>query len=172
MPARIKLVTGRIERLAVDAVVNAANRELAPGGGVDGALRRAAGPDLTRLTQTLPALHEGEAVLTPGFAAPARWIIHTAAPIWFTGGEAPHKRSVLASCYRNAIDLADAKMFKSIAFPCLGTGAFGWPHELACDVAISTCRTALEHTQSIEKLIFCCYAEADAELYEAALKVS
>lgn len=165
MGARMEVVLGRIETLAVDAVVNAANRDLLPGTGVDGALRRAAGPALTLLTATLPPIAEGGAVLTPGFEAPARFIIHTAAPIWWLEGDDDAKIAALASCYRTGIDLADAHALASIAFPCLGTGNFGWPREVACGVAIEACTAALEETLSIERLVFCCFTEEDADVY-------
>lgn len=172
MGVAMEIVTGRIERLAVDAVVNAANRMLLPGGGVDGALRRAAGPQLTWLTDTMPPLAEGEAVITPGFSAPARWIIHTAAPVWFAAGAEDEKIATLSACYRNCLLLADARTLASIAFPCLGTGAFGWPRERACAIALETVRRTLPQTSAIRSIVFCCFSEDDGALYEAALSVS
>lgn len=169
MAKRLEVMVGRIETLALEAVVNAANRQLLPGTGVDGALRGAAGPELTRLTQTMPPIHDGEAVLTPGFAAPARWIIHTAAPIWQLEGDDGAKIAALDSCYRASITLADRHALKAIAFPCLGTGNFGWPHALARDTAIAASRAALETAASVERVVFCCFTEADAALYRAAL---
>ncbi|MES1199758.1 MAG: macro domain-containing protein [Pseudomonadota bacterium] len=128
---RIEIVTGPIEQLEVDAVVNAANRRLLPGAGVDGAIRRAAGPELTRLTNSLQPIEEGGVVLTPGFEAKPRWIIHTAAPVWYGAGDEVQKEAGLSACYRNALALAEAEGFASIAFPCIGTGIYGWPKERA-----------------------------------------
>jgi O-acetyl-ADP-ribose deacetylase len=169
MPALIEIATGRIETLAVDAVVNAANGRLLPGSGVDGALRAAAGPELTRATEKLPPLKPGEAVLTPGFGAPARFIIHAAAPIWFLDGDEAEKVSLLAKCYRSAIALAHEHALASLAFPCLGTGNFGWPRELACATALAASFEALEAAPGVEKLIFCCFTAEDEALYHAAL---
>lgn len=169
MSAEIRVIVGRIETLALDAVVNAANRELRPGTGVDGALRAAAGPALTQLTQTFAPIGEGEAVLTPGFNAPARHIIHTAAPIWFLPGDETEKITALGNCYRNSIALAAADKLGAIAFPCLGTGNFGWPRELACRTAITACREALSQAPTLTLLIFCCFSEEDAALYRAAM---
>lgn len=169
MTASLDIVVARIETLALDAVVNAANRQLLPGSGVDGALRRAAGPALTRLTETMAGIEEGEAVLTPGFDAPARFIIHTAAPIWFLPGDESGKIETLARCYRNTIALAHAHGLASLAFPCLGTGNFGWPREVACAVALNACMHALEVAPTVTRVVFCCFAEADAEVYRAAL---
>ena len=169
MPQRMEIMVGRIERLAVDAVVNAANTHLLPGGGVDGALRDAAGPELTRLTTTMAPIAEGEVVLTPAFNASARAIMHTAAPIWFASGSVEEKCATLAACYRNCILLAEAHPFTSIAFPCLGTGAFAWPRELACDTALEACRAALNGAMKIERVIFCCFSDADAALYHERL---
>lgn len=169
MSAAISVLVGRIETLALDAVVNAANRDLLPGTGVDGALRGAAGPELTRLTATLGPLAEGEAVLTPGFGAPARHIIHTAAPVWWSPGDEAEKIAALGRCYRNAIALAGAHGFAAIAFPCLGTGNFGWPRDLACRIACEASAGALAGAPSIKRLVFCCFAEADAEIYRVEL---
>lgn len=169
MTSRFEIVVGRIETLTVDAVVNAANRQLLPGGGVDGALRVAAGPELTRYTEGLPPLEVGEAVLTPGFEAPARHIIHTAAPIWDVPGGQGAKVAGLARCYASAIALAGEHQLTSMAFPCLGTGNFGWPRGFACAIAIAACEEALPDAPSIERLIFCCFTEADAALYRAGL---
>lgn len=172
MPARLEIVTGRIETLAVDAVVNAANRGLAPGAGVDGALRRAAGPALTAMTDAMTAIAEGEAVLTPGFNLPARAIIHTAAPVWYACATEQSKLDGLAACYANCIALAQTQAFASIAFPCLGTGNFAWPRELACEIALASTRAALVQAPSVTRVIFCCFTDEDALLYRAGLKVS
>lgn len=169
MDARFEIMVGRIEALALDAVVNAANRELRPGGGVDGALRRAAGPALTQLTQTLGPISDGEAVITPGFEAPARYIIHTAAPIYVLPGEERVKIETLARCYSACLGLAQAHGISSLAFPCLGTGNFGWPRELACSVALAACAEALAQAPAVTRVVFCCFTEADAQVYRQAL---
>lgn len=169
MAARLDIVLGRIEQLALDAVVNAANRHLLPGAGVDGALRRAAGPELTRLTETLQPLAPGEAIITPGFDAPAKHIIHVAAPMWFADGAEDNKIAELAACYRSAIATAHAHGLATIGFPCLGTGIYGWPAESACDIAIENVRAALTQAHNINRVVFCCFLQSDADLYAARL---
>lgn len=169
MSAPFEIVVGRIETLAVDAVVNAANRQLAPGSGVDGALRAAAGPDLTKHTARLPGLDIGEAVITPGFKLPAKFIIHTAAPIWIAEGPEGEKVNGLARCYMSVIKMAASRKFKSIAFPCLGTGNFGWPRGFACAIAIASCEQALETAPNLKRVVFCCFTEDDAAIYRAGL---
>ena len=164
MPAPFEIMVARIETLALDAVVNAANTQLMPGTGVDGALRAAAGPELTRMTSTLPPLEEGEAVITPGYNLPARFIIHTAAPVWRDEGAKGAKLAALARCYANAVALAAARKLSSLAFPCLGTGNFGWPRDVACDTALAACRDA-----PVQRVVFCCFSEADAAPYRARL---
>jgi O-acetyl-ADP-ribose deacetylase (regulator of RNase III) len=163
-----EVIVGRIETLTLDVVVNAANRALQPGTGVDGAIRAAAGPELTEHTQTLPPLEEGAAILTPGFRLPARHIIHTAAPIWSEGEESA-KVAGLARCYFSSLRLAQANELSSIAFPCLGTGNYGWPRGIACSIAIAACDQALEDASGVTRLVFRCFTEADAQLYRAGL---
>jgi O-acetyl-ADP-ribose deacetylase (regulator of RNase III) len=164
-----EIIVGRIETLALDAVVNAANTNLIPGTGVDGALRLAAGPELTTQTITLAPINEGDAVITSGFNAPAKHIIHTAAPIWDDGGARGEKVANLARCYKNAIALAAQHQLTSIAFPCLGTGNFAWPRDFACAIAIAACEEALASAPGIQRLVFCCFSEADAAIYRAGL---
>ena len=169
MPAPFEVVVGRIETLALDAVVNAANRELRPGTGVDGALRAAAGPKLTELTSTMPPLGEGEAAITPGFDLPARFVIHVAAPIWTLPGPEGEKVAGLARCYSSAIKMAASRAFASLAFPCLGTGNFGWPRGFACAIAVAACEQALETAPSLTRVVFCCFSEGDAQIYRDGL---
>lgn len=164
-----EIIVGRIETLALDAVVNAANINLIPGTGVDGALRLAAGPELTIHTIALAPIEEGQAVITPGFNAPAKHIIHTAAPIWDDGGAKGEKVAALARCYQSAIALAEKHELKTIAFPCLGTGNFSWPRDFACAIAIAACEEALKDAPGIERVVFCCFSEADAAIYRAGL---
>lgn len=170
MRKRAEIVVGRIETLAVDAVVNAANRALAPGSGVDGALRGAAGPELTRLTDTMAPIQAGEAVMTPGFDALARYIIHTAAPVWFLEGGEEEKIATLGRCYTNSMMLADTQDARDIAFPCIGTGVFGWPKKLACHIALRACAAGFERAQTLRKIVFCCFTEGDAAFYRAELE--
>lgn len=169
MTSRLEIVVGRIETLALDAIVNAANRALMPGTGVDGAIRRAAGPKLTRHTEGMPPLEVGGAVITPGFAAPARFIIHTAAPIYSAPGDEADKIDGLTRCYTNVLTLAHEKGLRTVAFPCLGTGNFGWPRQLACEIATETCGYVLANLGEIERVVFCCFTEADAAPYRAVL---
>lgn len=160
MAAALHISVGRIETLALDAVVNAANCDLSPGAGVDGALRAAAGPELTHATSALGPIKTGEAILTPGFKLPARYIIHTAAPIWATPGDVAAKHEGLTRCYTNSIVLAHMYGLQAIAFPSLGTGIYGWPRDMACDIAVSVCEIA-----PIPRIVFCCFSEADADVY-------
>lgn len=168
MSAPFEVQVGRIEELAVDAVVNAANRQLLPGSGVDGALRLAAGPGLTAHTDNMAPIDVGEAVVTPGFNLQARIIIHTAAPIWEQGEEGVRVAG-LAHCYMNSLKRAQENGAASIAFPCLGTGNFGWPRGFACAIAIAACEQALAEAPAVKRVIFCCFTEADAHIYRQAL---
>jgi O-acetyl-ADP-ribose deacetylase (regulator of RNase III) len=170
MAATRRIIVARIETLKLDAVVNAANRELIPGAGVDGALRSAAGQELTRHTAQLPRLDEGGAVLTPGFRLPAKHVIHTAAPVYFLKDDEAAKVAVLGRCYESCITLAHEHGLSSIAFPCLGTGIYGWPRELACRVALDATARALESAPSVVDLVFCCFTEGDADIYRARLR--
>jgi O-acetyl-ADP-ribose deacetylase (regulator of RNase III) len=169
MAGPFEILIARIETLDVDAVVNAANRELMAGTGVDGAIRAAAGPELTQLTHNMTPLEDGEARLTPGFRLSARHIIHVAAPIWTLPGEKAAKVAGLAACYRACIEVAGKETLSSIAFPCLGTGNFGWPRDFACAIAVAACEDALTTAPSLSRVVFCCFTEADATPYRAAL---
>lgn len=169
MTAPFEILVGRIETLGVDAVVNAANTRLAPGAGVDGALRAAAGADLTKLTERLGPIKIGEAVITPGFKLPAKFIIHTAAPIWTEPGPEGEKVAGLAKCYMSSLKMAASRKFRSLAFPCLGTGIYGWPRGFACGIAIAACEQALQDAPSLTRIVFCCFTEEDAEIYRAGL---
>lgn len=169
MAAALEVSVGRIETLALDAVVNAANKQLSPGTGVDGALRAAAGPELTEATRALAPIEVGAAVLTPGFKLPARYVIHTAAPIWAQDGAEGEKVAGLARCYGSAIALAEEHMLAAIAFPCLGAGNYGWPRGFACAIAIAACEEALQGAPHVQRVVFCCFTEADADLYRKGL---
>lgn len=145
-----------ITTLDVDAIVNAANDALAPGGGVCGAIHRAAGPDLARACSALGGCPTGEARLTPGFRLPARWVIHAVGPVW-RGGHAG-EADLLASAYRSSLRLADAQGLRCVAFPAISTGTYGYPLREATEVAVRTVRTALEAGSSVADVTFACFS--------------
>ena len=163
----LRVCQADITTLQVDAIVNAANSSLLGGGGVDGAIHRAAGLDLLHACRLLGGCKTGEAKLTAGFRIPARFIIHTVGPVWRGGqhGEA----ALLAACYRRSLALASAQRCSSLAFPCISTGIYGYPAALAADIAINTCREALAETTSVREIIFCCFSHGDLILYETRL---
>lgn len=158
----LEIVEQDITRLDVDAIVNAANSSLLGGGGVDGAIHRAAGPQLKQYCRSLGGCPTGEARITPGFELAARWVIHTVGPVW-KGGDAGEP-ALLESCYRNSFRLALEKRLASIAFPAISTGVYGYPREPAARIAVSVMR---EHEASFRRIIACCFSVADAELYGA-----
>lgn len=164
----IEVIEGDITRLAVDAVVNAANDRLAGGGGVDGAIHRAAGTDeLQAACRALGGCPAGEVRLTPGFRLPAQAIIHAVGPVWQDGGQGEDE--LLARCYRNAMVLAAAEGFRSLAFPSISCGAYGFPRERAVPIAVREVRAAMARPTSIQRVIFCCFDAAMAALYRAEL---
>ena len=162
----IEVIVAQIETLAVDAIVNAANRALLPGGGVDGAIRQAAGQPLNDLLLAHGGLDEGKALVTPAFKLPAANIIHTVAPIWFAPGEEDAKIQRLTACYASCLSAAHRHGFNVVAFPALGTGAFGWPRDLGAGIAIAQTRAAPAPPRHV---IFCCFTETGADVYRAAL---
>jgi O-acetyl-ADP-ribose deacetylase (regulator of RNase III) len=164
---RIELVQGDITRLDVDAIVNAANSSLLGGGGVDGAIHRAAGPELLEECRTLGGAATGEAKMTRGYALPARHVIHAVGPVWH-GGKVGED-AALASCYRAAMRLASDVMLRSIAFPAISTGVYGFPIERATRIAVAEVRSALSAQTSLERATFCCFSEADRLVYERVL---
>jgi O-acetyl-ADP-ribose deacetylase (regulator of RNase III) len=167
MPQRIEIVEGDITRLEIDAIVNAANKMLAPGGGVCGAIHRAAGPGLAKACAELGGCDTGEAKITPGFSLPARYVIHSVGPVW-GGGERGENR-LLANCYRNSLALAAEHGLTSIAFPAISTGIFGFPQDRAALIAVRTVRDALPGFPSIERVVFCCFGAGSRKAHEAAL---
>lgn len=156
----INVICGDITKLAVDAIVNAANRALAPGGGVDGAIRHAAGHELDEACARLGGCPVGEARLTPGFRLPARYVIHTVGPIW-QGGERG-EAELLRSCYRNSFKLAMDRDFRSIAFPCISTGIYGYPRREAALIAVEQMRLFEDR---FAEIIACCHNPEDEKLY-------
>ena len=167
MRDRIEIVEGDITTLDVDAIVNAANTMLAPGGGVCGAIHRASGPELAEACAKLGGCDTGEAKITPGFRLPARYGIHAAGPVW-GGGERGEDR-LLANCYRNSLTLAVEQGLTSIAFPAISTGIYGFPPARAAHIAVGTVRNALPDLPSIERVIFCCFGKVSLTCHETAL---
>lgn len=162
---RMSVIEGDITRLAVDAIVNAANESLLGGGGVDGAIHRAAGPGLVRECRALGGCPTGSARITRGHHLPARHVIHTVGPVW-RGGRSGEPE-LLASCYRESLRLAGEHGVRSIAFPCVSTGVYGYPNAAACDIAVDTVAEWLEGHDAPEVVVFCCYLAQDAALYRA-----
>lgn len=160
----IKVLRADITTLALDAIVNAANQALLGGGGVDGAIHRAAGPELREYCRGLGGCPTGEARITPGFKLPARWVIHTVGPVWRGGHQ--EEATLLASCYRNSFALAREHGVRRIAFPSISTGAYGYPKPGAAEVALSVMRA---HEADFDEIICCCFAEEDRAIYEQVL---
>ncbi len=166
--SRIEVVEGDITKLAVGAVVTAANESLLGGGGVDGAIHRAAGPQLLQECMSVGICPEGEARITKGYLLPAKHVIHAVGPVYETGKNG--EPEILASAYRAALQLAKQHDIQTIAFPCLATGTYGYPKPQACEIAVSTVMAWLAQNELPRKVVFCCYDEEDMELYARRLE--
>ena len=166
---RIRIHTGDITRLSVDAIVNAANSSLLGGGGVDGAIHRAAGPELAAECRTLNGCETGDAKLTRGYRLPARYVIHAVGPVWQGGGLG--EAELLASCYRRSLEIASDQGCLTIAFPAISTGIYGYPKDEATGIAVHTVTDFLRQDPQLETVTFCCFDERVAELYRRAVAV-
>lgn len=167
MPAKLSCLRADITTLKVDVIVNAANSSLLGGGGVDGAIHRAAGPELVHECRLLGGCKTGQAKVTKGYRLPAQHVIHTVGPVWRGGNNG--EPELLASCYRNAIELAAQLGVASIAFSSISTGIYGYPIDSAAQVAVSVVREAAAEHPSIQTILFCCFSEQDLEVYQTVL---
>jgi O-acetyl-ADP-ribose deacetylase (regulator of RNase III) len=167
MAGTLEAIEVSIVKLEVDAIVNAANTTLLGGGGVDGAIHRAAGPDLLSECRTLGGCETGQARITAGYRLPAKHVIHTVGPVWRGGGQ--REPELLASCYRTSLALAAAHGVHTIAFPAISCGAYGYPVDDAVSIAVRECARGLAAHPSIERVIFACFDRAMLDRYRAAL---
>lgn len=163
--ARLEAIEADITTLALDAIVNAANSPLMPGGGVDGAIRKRAGRELDEELRKIGFCAEGDALITPGYKLPAAYVIHTVAPVWAGGRDRVAQEPLLARCYANALRLADENKIRTIAFPAIGTGAYRWPADVAAKLAFDAVVDHLKRSEMQSMVTFCCFARADRERY-------
>ena len=168
MPIPIEVINADITTLAVDAIVNAANESLLGGGGVDGAIHRAAGPELLKECRTIGGCATGEARLTKGYQLPAKYVIHTVGPVWHGGAQ--NEDELLAACYRHSLSLALRTHIRSIAFPAISTGAFGFPLDRAASVAANETHRFLETYPEFDRVIFCCFGREALDAYSRAVE--
>ena len=164
---KLQVIVADITTLSIDAIVNAANSALSGGGGVDGAIHRAAGPELLAECRALGRCETGDAKITKGYRLPARHVIHAVGPVWYGGHRGEDE--LLASCYRRAIELCEATALSSVAFPAVSTGVYRFPPERAARIAVGTTVDALRGSPAVSRVIFCCFSPESARLHEQAM---